>query len=197
MSNGALGGVMREDYWGALFWLLVVGSWVFGVACGRWVGAGRGFFLELSKAVRVPIEFGAWWEPLGYFIFTTVAIFALAQLFFGAGAALFLFARGFYDSTLITGAERIVHGWSFPDLQMGDFLTVLLIVLILAVNLPLCLWAAHMGTQRSIYVWHRLTGKPVKPEAGVRPMRDFLLILAASIAAGLVATFVFSYSQQF
>jgi len=185
---------MREEYWQAFFWLLVVGSWVFGVAYGRWVGAGEGFFLELSKAVRVPGEFGAWWEPLGYFILTTVAIYVLAQLFFGAGAALFLFARGFYDNTLIAGAEGIVRGWSFPNLPMNEVLTVLLIVLILAVNLPLCLWAAHMGTQRSIYVWHRLTGKPVKPEAGVRPMRDFLLILAASIVAGLVAAFIFSYT---
>jgi hypothetical protein len=184
---------MREEYWGAFFWLLVVGSWVFGVAYGRWVGTGGEIFLELSKAVRVPDEFGAGWEPLAYFIFTTVAIFVLAQLFFGAGAALFLFARGFHDCTLIARAEDIVRRWSF-NLPINEFMRVLLIVLILAVNLPLCLWAAHMGTQRSIYVWHRLTGKPVKPEAGVRPIRDFLLILAASIVAGLVAAFIFSYT---
>ena len=187
---------MREEYWQAFFWLLVVGSWVFGVTYGRWVGAGEGFFLELSKAVRVPDEFSAWWGPLAYFVLTVVAIFVLAQLFFGAGAALFLFARGFYDSTLIMRAEGFVRSWSFPNLPTNEVLTVLLIVLILAVNLPLCLWAAHMGTQRSIYVWQRLTGKPVKPEAGVRPMRDFLLILAASIVVGLVATFLFSYAQQ-
>jgi hypothetical protein len=192
----SLGEVMREEYWFAFFWLLVIGSWVFGVAFGRWVGVGGGFFLELSKAVRVPSDFGAWWEPLVYFIFTTVAVFALAQIFFGAGAALFLFARGFYDSTLIMSAESTVRGWTFPNLPVGGLTNVLLIVLILAVNLPLCLWAAHMGTQRSLYVWQRLTGKPVKPEAGVRPMRDFLLVLAASIVAGLVASFLFSFAQQ-
>jgi hypothetical protein len=186
---------MREEYWYALFWLLVIGSWVFGVAFGTWVGFGKGFFLELSKAVSVPSNFGSWWEPLAYFIFTTVTVFVLAQIFFGAGAVLFLFARGFYDSTLIMNAENIVRGWSFPNLPVGEFMNVLLIVLILSVNLPLCLWSGHMGTQRSLYVWQRLTGKLVKPEAGVRPLRDFVLVLAASIVAGLVASFLFSFAQ--
>lgn len=192
-----MGDIMREEYWRAFFWLLVVGSWTFGVAYGHWVSTGEGLFLELSKAVRVPgsVALDAWWEPLVYFIFTVVAIFVLAQLFFGAGAALFLFARGVYDSTLIIRIGTEVRGWSFPDLPTDGVFMVLFVVLILAVNLPLCLWAAHMGTQRSIYIWHRLTGKPVKPEAGVRPIQDFLLILAASIAAGLIAAFLFSYAQ--
>lgn len=187
---------MREEYWRAFFWLLVIGSWAFGVAYGHWVGAGEGLFLELSKAVRVPnpVDLGAWWEPLVYFILTVVAIFVLAQLFFGAGAALFLFARGFYDSTLIIWIGETVRGWSFPDLPTHGVLMVLFVVLILVANLPLCLWAAHMGTQRSIYIWSRLTGKPVKPEAGIKPMRDFLLILAASIVAGLAAAFIFAYT---
>jgi len=188
---------MREEYWRAFFWLLVIGSWTFGVAYGHWVSTGESVFLELSRAVRVPgpVELGAWWEPLVYFIFTVVAIFVLAQLFFGAGAMLFLFARGVYDSTLIIWIGATVRGWYFPNLPTQAVLMVLFGVFILAVNLPLCLWAAHMGTQRSIYIWHRLTGKPVKPEAGVRPMRDFLLILAASIVAGLIAALIFSYAQ--
>lgn len=185
---------MREEYWRAAFWLLVVGGWAFGFAYGRWLSFGRGFFLELCRAVRVPspFELGAWWEPLAYFPLTVVAAFVLSQLFFGVGAVIFLFSRGVYDSVLITKLETLMKGWSFPELPMKEVWMVLLIILILAVNLPLCLWAAHMGTQRSVYMWYRLTGKPVKPESGMEPIINFLKILAASIAAGLAAALILS-----
>ncbi|MDI6819555.1 MAG: hypothetical protein QMC89_01435 [Candidatus Hodarchaeaceae archaeon] len=188
---------MREEYWRAAFWLFVIGSWVFGISYGRWSGGGKGFFLELSRAVRIPspMQLNVWWEPLVYFVFTVIAIFVLSQLFFGVGAAVFLFSRGVYDSAMIAELEAMMRGWSFPDIPMNEVWTALLIVLILVVNLPLCLWAAHIGTQRSMYMWYRLTGKPVRPEASMKPITSLLLILAASIAVGLAAAFIFSYIQ--
>ena len=186
---------MHERYWLAAFWVLVVGSWVFGVAHGRWI-SNEGFFLDLSQAVRIsdPAEFDAWWQPFVYFIFTVVAAFVLSQLFFGAGAAIFLFARGVYDSTLIAKLEITIGGWSLPDLPMDEICMVLLVFLILGVNLPLCLWAAHLGGQRSAYMLQRIRGKPVKPELGTRPFSQFLIILAVSIALGLIASLLFSYT---
>ncbi|MEA1904539.1 MAG: hypothetical protein U9M97_01485 [Candidatus Hadarchaeota archaeon] len=187
---------MRERYWLAAFWVLVVGSWVFGVVYGRWI-SNEGFFLDLSQVVHIPgpSQLDAWWQPLVYFIFTVVAVFVLSQLFFGAGAAIFLFARGVYDSTLIAKLESTIGSWSFPDLPMNDICVVLLIALILTVNLPLCLWSAQLGTQRSVYMLQRLRGKPVRPELGTGPFSQFLIILAASIAIGLIAAFLFSYAQ--
>ena len=187
---------MRERYWLAAFWVLVVGSWVLGVAYGRWI-SNQGFFLDLSQAVRVPdpAQFDVWWQPLAYFVFTVIAVFVLSQLFFGVGAAIFLFARGVYDSTLIAKLESIIRGWSFPDLPMNEICMVLLIALILAINLPLCLWSAQLGGQRSAYMLQRIRGKPVRPELGTEPFSQFLIILALSIIIGLTAAFLFSYTQ--
>ena len=189
---------MRGEYWHAAFWLLVVGSWIFGVAFGRWGGGGE-FFVDLSQAVRVPspLELGAWWQPLVYFAFTVLATFVLAQLFFGVGAAVFLFSRGVYDSLLITQLEQMVGGWSFLHIPANEFWVILFIVLILTVNLPLCLWAAHLGTRRAIRMWYRLRGRPLKPEVSAEPVPTLLLILAASVAAGLVGALVISYTQAF
>ena len=185
---------MRAEYWAPTFWLVVVGSWVFGIAYGRW--ADNGIFLELSKAVRVPspLDLGAWWQPLLYFTLSVLALFLLAQLFFGVGAAVFLFARGVYDSSLIGTLEGTMRGWSISYIPIDEVFTVLFILLILAVNLPLCLWSAHLGTQRAVYAWYRLRGKPVKPGSGVFPVSNLLLILAASLAVGLVGAFMLSYT---
>lgn len=184
---------MHEEYWQAAFWLLIVGSWVFGVAYGRW-GGGGGVFVDLSQAVRVPspLELSAWWQPLVYFTLTVLATFVLAQLFFGVGAGIFLFARGVYDSTLIFELESTVGGWSFPDIPAEQFWMVLFIVLILVVNLPLCLWAAHLGTRRATRMWYRIRGKPLRP-SGTPPMPTLSIILAASLAAGLAGAFIISY----
>ena len=186
---------MREDYWLAAFWLLIIGSWVLGFAYGRW-GGGGGIFVDLSQAVRVPspLELGAWWQPLAYFVLTVLTTFVLAQLFFGVGAAVFLFSRGVYDSTLISQLEGLVGGWSFPDIPPNQFWMVLFIVLILAVNLPICLWAAHLGLMRAMHMFYRLRGKPLKPEVGTKPMVTLIILLAASVAAGLVGAFIISYT---
>ncbi len=175
--------------------MLVIGSWVLGVAYGRWGGDG-GLFVDLSQAVRVPspLELGEWWQPLAYFTLTVLATFVLAQLFFGAGAAVFLFSRGVYDGVLIAQLERMVGGWTLLDIPANEFWMVMFIVLILAVNLPLCLWAAHLGTRRATYIWYRLQGKPLKPEVGAGAMITLFLILAASVAAGLVGAFLISYT---
>ncbi len=188
---------MRERRWLAAFWLLVIGSWVLGVVYGRWMGGGSGLFADLGQAVSVtdPFLLDAWWQPLAYFVLTVISVFVLSQLFFGAGAAIFLFARGVCDSVLIAKLETTVGGWSLIDVPLDESFKVLVIGLILTVNLPLCLWTAHLGTQRSVYILQRLRGKPIKPEIGARPMSGFLLILAASVAVGLIAAFLFSYAQ--
>ena len=188
---------MREEYWKAFLWLLVIGSWVFGLAYGRWAADGaKGFFSGLSVA-HVPNPFGlqAWWQVLAYFTLSVAAIFVLSHVLFGVGAAIFLFARGIVDNVLILELESRVRAWTLPP-PTYELWMISVIALILAVNLPLCLWASHLGTQRAICTWYRLRGEAVKPEFGARPFRDFLLILAASIAAGLLAAMLFSYAQQ-
>ena len=184
---------MREDYWLAIFWLVVVGSWVMGMAYGRWVGDG-GFLTDLSQAVRVPspAQLDAWWQPLAYFALTVLATFVLAQLFFGVGAAVFLFSRGVYDSSLIAEIDRTVRGWSIQNIPSNEFMGVMFIVLILAVNLPICLWAAHLGLMRSMRMFYRLRGKPLRPEAP-RPMATLIILLTASIVAGLIGSFIHAY----
>ena len=186
---------MRNEYWQATFWVFVVGSWTLGFAFKRWGGSGD-FFLELGKAVSVPspLELSAWWQPLAYFVFTVIAIFVLSQLFFGVGAGIFLFARGVSDGAIILSIENLARGWSFPNIPTHDAWMLALAVLILAVNLPLTIWSAHIGTQRAANMWRRLRGQPIKPETTAKPMFNCLVILAASIATGLAAAVAFSYA---
>jgi hypothetical protein len=184
---------MRDEYWHALLWVFVVASWAFGFAYGRWA-EGSGFFLELGKAVSIPspLEFSSWWQPLIYFTLTILAMFVLAQLFFGVGAAIFLFARGVCDSSIVFALEGIVR--KFPDIPTREAWMLVIAMLILAVNLPICIWSAHMGTQRAIYMWRRLSGQPIRPETGARPILNFLMVLAISIITGVAAAVAFSYS---
>jgi hypothetical protein len=184
---------MRDEYWHALLWVFVVGSWAFGFAYGRWASGG-GFFLELGKAVSVPspFEFSSWWQPLVYFTLTILAMFVLAQLFFGVGAAIFLFARGVGDSGIVFALEGIVR--KFPDIPAHDAWMLVIAMLILAVNLPICIWSAHMGTQRTVYMWRRLRGQPMKPETATKPIFNFLMVMAISIVTGIAAALAFSYA---
>jgi hypothetical protein len=171
--------------------VFVVASWAFGFAYGRWAGGG-GFFLDLGKAVSVPLGFSSWWHPLAYFTLTILAMFVLAQLFFGVGAAIFLFARGVCDSVIILRLEAIVQ--QFPNIPTPDAWMLVIGMMILAVNLPLCIWSAHMGTQRTVYMWRRLRGEPTKPEAAMKPIFNFLMVMAISIITGVVAAVAFSYA---
>lgn len=181
---------MRDEYWCYFFWLIVIGSWILGFAYGKWWGELREFFLELGQAFSVPppnqIES---WQPILYFTLTPVAAFVLSQLFFGAGAALFLFARGVYDSNLITNVEMIALNWKLTSITSIEIWMLFTTLLILAVNLPLCLWAAQLGAQRSIRMLYRLRGRPTKPATGPELISNLIIIVTASLVVGLTATF--------
>jgi hypothetical protein len=193
---------MRGEYWHYAFWLLVIGSWVLGVVYGRWGGGGSGIFADLGKAVSVPSPNGlSWWQPILYFTFTVIAAFVLSQIFFGAGAAVFIFSRGVNDALLFKKIELMVGNWNLTSIPSGgtpipssELWSVFFIAIILTVNLPLCLWAAHLGTQRATRMLYRLRGRPLKSEVEAGPISNLLLAVAASLAAGLVATFALSYT---
>lgn len=186
---------MHGDYWHHAFWLMIVSGWVFGLTYGKWGGGYGGFFSELGQAISVPhptqIEL---WQPMVYFTLTVVAAFALSQLFFGIGAFVFMFARGVADSGLIHDLEAVIGNWKFTSLQPADLWIIFFIVLVLAVNLPLCLWAAHIGTMRSTRILQRLRGKPLKPVASSESPAVLTLIVAVSLVAGLIATLALSYT---
>ena len=186
---------MREEYWYYAFWLLVVGSWVFGVAYGKWGGGYGGLLLDLGQAVSVPqpgrLEL---WQPIVYFTLTVVATFVLSQLFFGVGAAVFLFARGISDSGLIGNMEAMVSNWKLASIQPGELWAIFFIMLVLAVNLPLCLWSAHIGTQRATRMLYRLRGKATKPLARHETVVNLITIIAISLVVGLLATLALSYT---
>ncbi|KXA92746.1 hypothetical protein AKJ64_02345 [candidate division MSBL1 archaeon SCGC-AAA259E17] len=188
-------GVRRLE---SVSWLPVVSGWVLGVivARERVLGIGDdGIFAELSKAVSVPepLDIGAWWEVIAYFTLTTLAIFALSHLFFGIGGGVFMFARGVHDNFLIVYLETTIGAWSISRTPMSKVLTVLFILLILGANLPLCIWSGKLGVQRSLYTLHRLRKEPIKPEVGSKPFSYMLMIVAASLVVGLIATVVFSH----
>jgi len=186
---------MRGEYWYYAFWLLVIGSWVLGVAYGRWGGGGSGIFADLGQAVSVPSPTNlSWWQPILYFTLTVIASFVLSQIFFGAGAAVFIFSRGINDALLFNNIELMVGKWNLTSIQSGELWSVFFVILVLTVNLPLCLWASHLGTQRAMRMLYRLRGKPLKSEVGAGPISNLLLAVAASLAAGLVATFALSYA---
>jgi hypothetical protein len=186
---------MCEEYWYYAFWLVVVGSWVFGVVYGKWGGGYGGFFSELGQAVSVPsLSQLELWQPIVYFTLTVIAAFALSQLFFSVGAAVFLFSRGVADSGLITNLEMVIGNWKLTSVSPAEIWAVFYIMLVLAVNTPLCLWAAQLGTQRAMRMLYRLRGKPIKPMANVQLISNFLIILVVSLAVGLTATFALAHT---
>ncbi|KXB09600.1 hypothetical protein AKJ35_00370 [candidate division MSBL1 archaeon SCGC-AAA833F18] len=186
---------MRLERLKLALWLLVIGSWGLGVIIGRWWSVNE-FVIELSKVVQVvsPLQLGAWWHPIVFMILSVVGVFVLSQVFLGVGASVFLFARGMYDSTLIMQLEGTIGGWTLTNVPMSEVWIVSMLVLILAVNLPLCLWSGQLGAQRGVYVFYRLRGKTVDPDFGSKPFSKFLLILTASIAVGVVGAIIFSYA---
>jgi len=189
---------MRGEYWYYAFWLLVIGSWVLGMAYGRWGGGGSGIFADLGQAVSVPSPVPSpaklsLWQPILYFSLTVVASFVLSQIFFGAGAAVFIFSRGVNDASLFKNIESMVVNLNLWDSTSIPFWSIFFIMLVLTVNLPLCLWASHLGTQRATRMLYRLRGKPLKSEVEAGPISNLLLAVAASLAAGLVATFALFY----
>lgn len=186
---------MRWEHWHYGFWLLIIGSWVFGVVYGKWGGGSSGIFADIGQAVSVPSPEGlSWWQPILYFTLTVVAAFVLSQIFFGAGAAVFIFSRGVNDAILFNRAEQIVRNLNLLQSQSGELWQIFFIATVLAVNLPLCLWAAHLGTQRATRMLYRLRGKPFKSEVGETPISNLIMVVAASIVAGLIATLALYYA---
>jgi hypothetical protein len=186
---------MRWEHWHYGFWLLIIGSWVLGVVYGKWGGGGSGIFADLGQAVSVPSPAGlSWWQPILYFTLTVVAAFVLSQIFFGAGAAVFIFSRGVNDAMLFNRIEETVGNLNLISIQPSALWEIFFIVMVLAVNLPLCLWAAHLGTQRSTQMLYRLRGKPFKTEAGETPIPNLIMVIAASLVAGLIATLALYYA---
>ncbi len=184
---------MREEYLYYSFWLLVVGSWVLGVVYGRWGGGSSGVFADLGQAVSVPSPVQlSWWQPLIYFTLTVIAAFVLSQLFFGVGAAIFMFSRGVYDGGLILSLQTMLSK-PLTSISSAELWAVFFIMIVLTVNLPLCLWAAHLGTQRTTRMWYRLRGKPIKPTTA-SPIANLLVAVTVSLVAGLVATFATVYT---
>lgn len=178
----------------SIFWFVTIGSWILGFVVLRFFGSNA-FFVELSRAVRVnnPLNLNAWWELIAYFTLTTVSVFALSHLFFGVAGPIFLFARGMYDGLLIASLENIIGGWTLVKMPISEVLTALIIVLILAINLPLCILAGHMGMQRSFYILNRLRGKPVNPRFGGESFSKLIYIVIGALASGLIAAVIFSY----
>jgi hypothetical protein len=191
---------MREEYATYLLWLLIVGSWVFGFAYGKWFGAAQATgagdaFGQLSRAVSVPEPLALkGLEPLLYFPLTLIAAYVLSQLFFGVGAVIFVFSRGVGDSALFLHLEATVKAWDITTVSSGQLWNIFFVILVLTINLPLFLWAAHLGTKRSIRMFHRLRGKPLRPEAGL--VSGLALLLAISLVLGLIGTLAISYAHQ-
>lgn len=184
---------MREEYLEYTIWLIIIGSWVAGVAYGRWGGGASSIFSELGQAVGMssPSQL-AWWQPLLYFPLTVIAAFILSQLFFGGGAVIFIFSRGVSDSLLLANLENLLASWNLLAVQTATIWAVFFTILTLAVNLPLCLWASHLGTRRSFRMFQRLRGEPLKPESGI--LTGILLIIVISLVAGLMGAFALSYT---
>jgi hypothetical protein len=187
---------MREQYTYYAIWLLIIGGWVFGMVYGKWGGGTTSAFAELGQAVSVPNPTNlAWWHALIYFPLTVIAAFVLSQIFFGVGAAVFLFARGVVDSSLLITMEVMISRWNIFSIPGGELWHVFFIMLVLTVNLPLTIWAAHLGTQRSTQVLSRLRGKPTKPGSGASPFSNLVLCVTVSLVVGLIASFALAYSQ--
>ncbi|MEW6592541.1 MAG: hypothetical protein AB1305_02485 [Candidatus Hadarchaeota archaeon] len=187
---------MREQYIYYSMWLLIIGSWVFGVVFGKWGGGTTTVFAELGQAVGVPQPATmSWWQPLLYFPVTVVAAFMLSQIFFGAGAAIFFFARGVADSALLLTMESMIGNWNILSIPGAELWHVFFMLLVLTVNLPLTIWAAHLGTQRSFQVLSRVRGKPTKPGTGGVPFSNLIMCVTVSFIIGLMGSFALAYAQ--
>jgi hypothetical protein len=91
--------------------------------------------------------------------------------------------------------EAMISGWNIFSIPGGELWNVFFIMLVLTVNLPLTIWAAQLGTQRSTQVLSRLRGKPTKPGSGTSPFSNLVLCVTVSLVIGLIASFALAYSQ--
>ncbi len=184
---------MRDEYVNYSFWLLIIGSWVFGFAYGKWLGGSSGVFADVGQAVSVPPPADLiWWHPLLYFPLTVLAAFILSQLFFGAGSSVFMFARGVGDSAILLNLEAILKNLNVLNINNAQAWNIFFIMLVFTVNLPLCIWASHLGTSRSARMFQRLRGKPLQPESGI--ISGMLILLGVSLVIGFFGTIALSYA---
>ena len=175
-----------------LIWLVIVVAWVAGLSFGRWGPANKTFFGELGRAVGIPGPSSLeWWQPLLYFPLTVVAVFVVSELLFGAVAPLFIFARGVWDSVLFSQLETSIQGLDITAVTGGTIWMIFFYILVFVGNLPLCLWASHLGIERSIRNLERLRGKPLRPEEGL--VSGLILLVVISVILGLMAAFAVSY----
>ncbi len=121
-----------------------------------------------------------------------VAAFVLSQLFFGAGASIFMFARGVGDSVILLNLEAIMKNFNVFNVSTPQVWSIFFIILVFAVNLPLCIWASHLGTRRSARMFQRLRGKPLQPESGI--VSGLLTLVAVSLVIGFFGALAISYS---
>lgn len=185
---------MRAGYWPPLFWLVIVGSWASGFLLGR-AGVQETVLAEMGRAVSVPLPDGmAWWQPIPYFLLTVVSIFVLSHLLFGACSALFSLCRGINDYALLQGAMAIAGGLGPIEVPVAKLGQLFFILVVFAANLPLSLWAAHLGAENSMKALYRLRGKPWRDWGDRKPLHNLLLALGASVAAGVVASLALSYA---
>ncbi|MEM2875058.1 MAG: hypothetical protein QW567_03455 [Candidatus Hadarchaeales archaeon] len=185
---------MRADCWPPLFWLVIAGSWALGFLLAR-AGIYEPVLMEMGRAVSVPgPESLAWWQPIPYFLLTVLAAFVLSHLFFGAASALFSLCRGMNDYLLLQGAAAILSGFSQLEFSTAQLGQLFFITVVLVANLPLSLWAAHLGAENSMKALYRLRGRPWRDWGNRRPLPNLLLALGASIAAGVAASFALSYA---
>jgi hypothetical protein len=184
---------MREESQRQLIWVLIIGAWVFGLSFGRWGGGSEGVFADFGRAIGIPQPDAlSWWQPLVYFPLTVVAAFVFSELFFGAGAILFMFTRGTWDSVLFQNLEDLLSGIDIVSITGGEIWSIFFLLLVFAANLPLCLWASQLGVRRSVRTLGRLRGKPLRPEVGL--VSGLLVLLAISLVVGLMGAFAISYT---
>jgi hypothetical protein len=78
-------------------------------------------FIDLAQAVSVPKPAGlSWWQTILYFTLTVLASFVLSQIFFGVGAAIFIFSRGVNDALLFNHPEETMGRRSLTSIPSGE-----------------------------------------------------------------------------
>ncbi len=184
---------VRQETFSQLAWLLLIGAWSAGLAFGRWAGGSETLFSCLGGALGPPLpESQLWWEPFLYFPLTVVAAFVVSELLFGALAPVFVFSRGVWDSVVLSSLEKTLQGMDITSTTGGQIWVLFYYILVFVGNLPLCLWASHLGVSRSFRALQRLYGKAIRPEKGL--VGSLMVLLAISVILGLLGAFAVSYA---
>jgi hypothetical protein len=172
---------------------VLISAWIAGFSLGRWGAGVETPLFEFGSALGVPKPDGpGWWAPLIYFPLTVIAAFVVSELFFGAVAPVFIFSRGLWDSTILSALEHTLRGLDITSITGGQVWTIFYYILIFVGNLPLCVWASHLGVVRSLRTLQRLQGKPLRPETGLAS--SLLALIAVASVLGLLGALALSYA---